>query len=74
MKPITAYMIKTILFTALFFQSALLFSQKAPDKIEFINFSKVNITDDFWKPKIDKVATVTIPVCIDQTEDRKSVV
>jgi hypothetical protein len=38
------------------------------EKIEFINFSKVNITDNFWKPKIDKVAVVTIPVCIDQTE------
>ncbi len=61
-------MIKNILFNVLFFQSALLFSQTAPGKIEFINFSKVNITDDFWKPKIDKVATVTIPVCIDQTE------
>lgn len=36
-------------------------------KIEPVNFSKVNITDNFWKPKIDKVALVTIPVCIDQT-------
>ncbi|NCI50847.1 glycoside hydrolase family 127 protein [Sediminibacterium roseum] len=33
-----------------------------------VNFSKVQITDDFWKPKIAKVSTVTIPVCIDQTE------
>ncbi len=36
-------------------------------KIEAINFSKVTITDNFWKPRIDKVALVTIPVCIDQT-------
>ena len=50
------------------FLSALLFSQSPLEKIEFISFSKVNITDNFWKPKIDKVATVTIPVCIDQTE------
>lgn len=50
------------------FQSVVVLAQSAIEKIEFINFSKVNITDDFWKPKIDKVATITIPVCIDQTE------
>jgi DUF1680 family protein len=33
-----------------------------------VNFSKVQVTDDFWKPKIGKVSLVTIPVCIDQTE------
>ncbi|HLK27366.1 MAG TPA: beta-L-arabinofuranosidase domain-containing protein [Puia sp.] len=33
-----------------------------------VKFSHVTINDDFWKPKIDKVATVTIPVCVDQTE------
>ncbi|MBS1666890.1 MAG: glycoside hydrolase family 127 protein [Bacteroidetes bacterium] len=33
-----------------------------------IKFSHVQINDQFWKPRIDKVATVTIPVCIDQTE------
>ena len=43
-------------------------AQSGAEKIEFVNFSKVNITDNFWKPKIDKVAVVTIPVCIDQTE------
>lgn len=43
-------------------------AQTPATKIEFVNFSKVNITDNFWKPKIDKVAVVTIPVCIDQTE------
>ncbi len=33
-----------------------------------VKFSRVQISDQFWKPRIDKVATVTIPVCIDQTE------
>jgi DUF1680 family protein len=33
-----------------------------------VKFSHVRIDDQFWKPRIDKVATVTIPVCIDQTE------
>ncbi len=44
------------------------FSQTPLQKFEFINFSKVNITDNFWKPKIDKVATVTMKACIYQTE------
>lgn len=43
-------------------------SQSPLEKFEFINFSKVNITDNFWKPKIDKVATVTMKACIYQTE------
>ncbi len=33
-----------------------------------VSFSQVNITDNFWKPKIETVATVTVPVCINQTE------
>ena len=37
---------------------------------EAVNFSKVNITDQFWKPKMDKVATVTMDACIYQTEVR----
>jgi DUF1680 family protein len=44
------------------------FSQSPMQKFEFVNFSKVNITDNFWKPKIDKVATVTMKACIYQTE------
>src|SRR5689334_14773115 len=36
--------------------------------IDAVNFSQVQINDNFWKPRIDKVSTVTIPVCIDQTE------
>jgi len=46
------------------------FAQAPLQQFEFINFSKVNITDGFWKPKIDKVATVTLKACIDQTEVR----
>jgi DUF1680 family protein len=33
-----------------------------------VSFSDVQINDAFWKPKMDKVALVTLPVCIDQTE------
>lgn len=48
--------------------SAKVFSQTPLQKFEFVNFAQVNITDDFWKPKIDKVATVTMKACIYQTE------
>ncbi len=33
-----------------------------------VNFSDVNIVDQFWKPKIEKVATKTLAACIYQTE------
>ncbi len=45
-----------------------LFAQANLQKIEFVSFSQVNITDQFWKPKIDKVATKTLAACIYQTE------
>ena len=35
---------------------------------EPVNFSQVRITDTFWRPKIDKVSTVTLDACIYQTE------
>ena len=44
------------------------FAQGTATNIEPVNFSKVNITDKFWAPKIKKVSEVTIPVCVDQTE------
>ena len=33
-----------------------------------VNFSRVNITDAFWRPKIDLVATKTLDACSFQTE------
>jgi hypothetical protein len=44
------------------------FSQISIQKIEPVSFSRVSITDAFWKPKIDKVATKTLAACIYQTE------
>lgn len=35
---------------------------------EPVNFSQVTVTDDFWKPKMDLVATKTLQACIYQTE------
>ncbi|MEO5681523.1 MAG: beta-L-arabinofuranosidase domain-containing protein [Chitinophagaceae bacterium] len=43
-------------------------SQQSFLKCEPVNFSQVNITDNFWKPKIDKVADKTLAACIYQTE------
>ena len=45
-----------------------LIAQVNSSRIEAVNFSKVSITDAFWKPRIDGVSKYTIPVCIDQTE------
>ena len=42
-------------------------AQSSFPSIEPVSFSKVVIDDQFWKPRIEKVALVTIPVCIDQT-------
>lgn len=33
-----------------------------------VSYEKVKITDAFWSPKISTVASVTVPVCIQQTE------
>ncbi len=43
-------------------------AQTPLEKFEFVNFSRVNITDKFWKPKMDLVATKTLQACIYQTE------
>ena len=43
-------------------------SAQSLSKMEPVNFSQVTIIDNFWKPKIDKVATKTLAACIYQTE------
>lgn len=59
---------KIILIVITVITAVKIFSQTPLQKFEFVDFSKVNITDNFWKPKIDKVATVTLKACIYQTE------
>lgn len=61
MKPSIYY----ILFFCSFSTS---YAQTSIQKIEPVNFSQVEIEDGFWKPRIHTVSSVTIPVCIDQTE------
>ncbi|HNR08265.1 MAG TPA: glycoside hydrolase family 127 protein [Saprospiraceae bacterium] len=41
---------------------------QSPVGFQYVNFSRVEIHDPFWTSRMDKVATVTLPVCIDQTE------
>ena len=36
--------------------------------LEPVSFSQVTITDNFWKPKLEKIANTTLQVCIQQTE------
>lgn len=50
--------------------STLLYSQEKLRVLEPVSFSKVTITDAFWKPKMDKVATTTLQACIYQTETK----
>ncbi|MEY3432844.1 MAG: hypothetical protein RL131_780, partial [Bacteroidota bacterium] len=59
---------RTLFVFQLFLISSLTWAQKSPVKINPINFSQVEITDAFWKPKIEKVATKTLDACIYQTE------
>ena len=43
-------------------------AQSSLQQYEHVDFSKVLITDGFWRTHVDKVTSVTIPVCIHQTE------
>lgn len=49
-----------------------LVAQQSLQKLQPISFSQVNIIDNFWKPKIEKVATKTLAACIYQTETATS--
>lgn len=63
-------MIAKKLIYVMVFQSgvSLLCAQAPARKFEPVNFSQVTITDSFWKPTMDKVATTTLQACIYQTE------
>lgn len=50
--------------------SLTLSAQQANQLIQPVNFSDVVLLDEFWKPRVDKVAAVTLPLCIAYTEDK----
>lgn len=52
----------------IFLVASMSVAQSVFPKIDAVKFSEVTINDHFWKPRIDKVATITIPVCMEQTE------
>lgn len=55
----------TFLFAAASFS---VLAQSGITKLDPVSFSEVMITDNFWKPKLEKIATSTVPVMIYQTE------
>lgn len=59
MKKITTIILAAIAFSA---------TAQSLVKFEPVNFSKVTVTDHFWKPKMDNIAMKTLPACIYQTE------
>ena len=59
-----------VLFLLLSSNLGFLVAQTDHVKVNPVIFSKVVINDDFWKPKIDKVATKTLQACIYQTEEK----
>ena len=61
-------MIRLVILLVASFCFNILIAQPIFQKIEPVSFSQVNVTDNFWKPKIDKVATKTLAACIYQTE------
>jgi hypothetical protein len=44
------------------------YAQEVSRKFNPVNFSKVEVIDNFWKPTMDLVATETLAACIEQTE------
>ncbi len=57
-----------LIYILLFINTFSLMAQAPSRKFEPVNFSQVTITDAFWKPTMDKVATSTINACVYQTE------
>ena len=45
-----------------------LFAQTVSRQFDPVSFSKVQITDAFWHPQQEKVASATLKACIEQTE------
>jgi len=58
----------SLLLLFIIFNSETTFSQSELLRLTPVSFSEVTITDNFWKPKLEKVATTTLQVCIQQTE------
>lgn len=45
-------------------------AQNSLQKVYPVNFSEIVITDPFWKPKMETVATATLDACVNYTQDK----
>ncbi|MCC6288626.1 MAG: glycoside hydrolase family 127 protein [Chitinophagaceae bacterium] len=63
---------KKNIFIALMFLSEMIaaHAQSSSQKIYPVNYSEVTITDAFWKPKMETVATATIDACVNYTQNK----
>ena len=55
------------------FTSVPLFSQNESlslKKVNQVDFSHISIKDNFWSPRLEKHLSATLPVCIDQIENK----
>lgn len=59
-----------IIFSSLLVTGTQLFAQQSLQKLKPVDFSLVNITDPFWKERMNQVATKTIDACVMYTENK----
>lgn len=45
-------------------------TQSSMQQLYPVNFSRVTITDPFWKPKLETVADATLDACVNYTQDK----
>ena len=43
--------------------------KKTEEPAKAVNFSKVAVRDSFWLPRIDRLAEITLPACLNQCEN-----
>ena len=44
--------------------------EKSLLRMEAVDFSQVSVNDEFWRPRLDRHASTTLAVCIDQIENQ----
>jgi DUF1680 family protein len=54
----------------IFFAAPVASGQQSLQKLYPVNFSKVSVTDAFWKERMETVATSTIDACVLYTENK----
>jgi DUF1680 family protein len=70
MNQIVKISLSVLCLTVCSFQGAEAQKSSSLRMIEQVDFSHVKIQDSFWSPRLEKHITATLPVCIDQIENR----